>query len=606
MSKTLDQLLPPATPPAMLPETKDNLDIVTALTEYKREADENRKSGLNPRDTKWQQNLDLYHNRYDFTTKADWQSKNTMPEVPSYVDRFAAALKSSLGVGQWYTVEDPYDDENNLGDAIQKMTDVWLSTCGRNQVGTPLDFMSVFEEQVKLGALMAMSGVVIWRDDVPGGRVAFETVDPRNVWLDHTYRNLYRIRSTEIDVADLIRMADKRSAKGDPLYNVTEVQSAVTDYLQQRRVEAEQLTGNGQNVASNRKPIILDEYIASVVNDQGKLIMDDEVAMVCNDKFLVRGPEKKPFMHGRDWLVYTPLVNVPLSPYGRSYMEDFGGIAKVFTELTNLLLDAAYMSSMNAYALVPAMLLDPTQATSGIHPNKVFLLEDGYNAAEFAQKLELGSLDAGAMQVWQNIKNELSEAAGMNEIGLGQLPDKSHIAATAVSGAQQSTSMILRSVAQTIETRFLDPALDLVWKTGLQHVSRNDRKMQAAVGDEMFAALLDRREELIKRPMTFQARGISALISRQQKLQQLLQITQVIAQNQNLTTAFMQRIDMNKFIDLLFHLSNVDLSKLEPTARERMIAEVTGQLRQAGQGGQPGQQAQQQMGDLATQMGVAQ
>jgi hypothetical protein len=252
------------------------------------------------------------------------------------------------------------------------------------------------------------------------------------------------------------------------------------------------------------------------------------------------------------------------------------------------------------------MLLDPTQATSGIHPNKVFLLEDGYNAAEFAQKLELGSLDAGAMQVWQNIKNELSEAAGMNEIGLGQLPDKSHIAATAVSGAQQSTSMILRSVAQTIETRFLDPALDLVWKTGLQHVSRNDRKMQAAVGDEMFAALLDRREELIKRPMTFQARGISALISRQQKLQQLLQITQVIAQNQNLTTAFMQRIDMNKFINLLFHLSNVDLSKLEPTARERMIAEVTGQLRQAGQGGQPGQQAQQQMGDLATQMGVAQ
>ena len=63
---------------------------------YKREAVTNRSTGMNPRDDKWRDNMDLYWNRVDFSTKAEWQSKNVMPEVPSYVDRFAAALKEAM------------------------------------------------------------------------------------------------------------------------------------------------------------------------------------------------------------------------------------------------------------------------------------------------------------------------------------------------------------------------------------------------------------------------------------------------------------------------------------------------------------------------------
>ena len=100
--------------------------IVTALTDYKREAEDNRKGGLNPRDDKWRQNLDLYWNRYDFSGKADWQSQNVMPEVPSYVDRFAAALKEALVAlpNGFYTVTDPYDVNNDLTTPIKSMTDV--------------------------------------------------------------------------------------------------------------------------------------------------------------------------------------------------------------------------------------------------------------------------------------------------------------------------------------------------------------------------------------------------------------------------------------------------------------------------------------------------
>lgn len=586
--------------PTLTPQKQFILDT---LVGYKREAELNRKGGMNPRDDKWRQNLDLYWNRHDFSGKADWQSQNVMPEVPSYVDRFAAALKEALVAtpNGFYTVDDPYDKENNLGQAIKNMEDVWLSVLGKNQVGTPMDFATVFEDQMKLGALMASSGVVLWKDDVPGGRVAFESVDPRFVWLDHTYRGLYRIRRTEVDKADIARMA----AKSGKLYDTAEMSRLMTTLIDDNR-EKQELSGSSQEIVSTRGPVILDEYVASVVGPRGELLMDNDVVIIANDQFMIRGPEPNPFWHKHDWLVYTPLIPVPLSPYGRSYMEDFGSVAKVFTDLTNLILDATYTASMKAYAMVPAMLKDPTQVNSGVWPNKIFQLEEGYTAEEFVKDIQLGNIDPAAVNIWQAIKSELSDAAGMNEIGLGQLPDKTHIAATAVAGAQQSSSAMLRSIAQNVETRFLDPLLDLVWKTGLQKVSANDVRMANAAGQEMFAALMTRRRQLISHPITFQAKGISGLIQRQQKLQSLMQVMQVIAQDQNVLAAFMQRVDIRKLTELLFQLSNVDLSKIEISERERMIQNVTQPMQQAAQGGQPSAPALQEMGSVANAMGVAQ
>ena len=178
------------------PSSENERKIVPILNSYLQEARDARMGGLNPRDAKWEENLDLYWNRYNFANKAAWQAAETLPEVPSFVDRFAAALKEALITGPtgFYTVDDPADAEGDMTDAIKRMTDVWLSMCGRNQTGTCLGFPSVFEEQVKLGALMACSGVVTWKDDTKYGRVAIETVDPRFVWLDPTYRNLYRNR----------------------------------------------------------------------------------------------------------------------------------------------------------------------------------------------------------------------------------------------------------------------------------------------------------------------------------------------------------------------------------------------------------------------------
>jgi hypothetical protein len=147
------------TAPALVQADRDT-EIVNALESYRQEGVANRSVGLNPRDEKWRENLNLYWNRYDTSQKASWQAKETMPEVPAYVDRFAAAMKEALVAtpNSFYTVEDPHDQEREVTGAIKRMTDVWLGSVGRNQVGTVLGFPAVFEEQMKMGALMARSG----------------------------------------------------------------------------------------------------------------------------------------------------------------------------------------------------------------------------------------------------------------------------------------------------------------------------------------------------------------------------------------------------------------------------------------------------------------
>lgn len=569
----------------MAPTLENQLKIVPILEGYFQEADQARKSGLNPRDEKWEENTHLYWNRTDFSRKASWQARVQLPEVPTFVDRFGAALKEALVASPtgFYTVNDPADREHDLGDAIKRALDVWLSVCGRNQTGTCLSFPAVFEEQCKLGAIKACCSVTTWKNDIPGGRVAIETVDPSNVWLDPTNKNLYRIRRVELDKHTLREMATSRDGKGNPLWNLDAIEQMVSHIEDEDLRRREELTGTamGQKI-STREPVVMDEYIGTVIDGSGNVLAKDALMVVGNRQFLIRGPEPNPFWHKKDWMVFAPLVTVPLSVYGRSYMEDFGSVATAFNTLTNMLLDAVHTSSLKAFAVVPEMLLNPEQLNEGITPNKTFLLDGSQRAEDFMKAIDLGTLPAEAFSIWQAFKSELREAADLNEVGLGQFAPKGRTSATEISQTQESSSALIRSVAQTLETRFLNPTLDIAWKTGLQHVSRDNVAIRAAVGAEMWDALHANRKELIARPITFQAMGISMLIQKNRMLRSLMQLMQIMSQSDLLLQEFLKVADMGKFMKLLFHLSDIDLSKLVPTERERLIASFGQPMQQAG------------------------
>lgn len=575
--------LPLASVPTSPVASDQRTDILSTLSGYKAEAIAARDTGLNPRGPKWSQNSDLYWGRYDFSGKAPWQAKEVMPEVSMYVDRFAAALKTALNTAPFYTVRDPLDTEKDLTAPIKQLEDAWLSTCGRSAQGVPLDFSTTFEEVAKLGAIKAMCSVVTWKKDVPGGRVACDPVDPHFFWMDHTGRNLYRFRRTELDKIDLIKMLDMKSTGGDPLFDMEQLRLAIQSTggrgdeagTKDQQIKQENTGGGTNTQTSRRNPYMLEEWIATVVDSTGNLVEEEHsLYNVINDQFLVRGPEQNPYWHGNDWVTYAPTVIAPLSVYGRSYMEDFGSIAKTYNDMTNLLLDAVHTSSLNAFAVVVEALDNPEVLAGGIVPNLLLKVDAGFDPNKVFASLELGKLDQGGVQVWQALLQKLQTASGINEQGLGQLPSKTHISATASDSADANQSAMLRGTAQTMETRWIDPTLDNIWKTGMQFTNFKDPRIVAAIGPEFASMFNARKKEFITRPMTFQARGISEMIAKKQAFQQIIALMQVIGQNQNLAQLFIQSTDLKAFMGQLFYLSGIDPKTIGMSARAQAIQSV--------------------------------
>lgn len=579
----------------------DLQQIIQVLQSYRAEAEQARQSGPNPRDSTWEANWDRYWGRYNNAEKADWQSKHVMPEVPLMVDRWAAAMREALdGQSEFFTVVDANGETSQLHVHIAKVMKTLLARCSRTPDGHVMNFSSIFEDQMKMGAIMATCAAVTWQEDKQeSGWVRVESVDPREVWYDPQGRNLYRKRQYEVDKHELLQMARESDDEDNPLYDMDQIEQLAAQVDEEQRENRRRSTGTGQEQAGNsgRKPIKIEEWLGTIILPDGRVAASDALTIVANDKFIIRGPEENPFWHERDWIVYTPMVSVPLSVYGRSYMEDWVEVADAFIELTNLMLDGVFVSAIKSFVANPELLDEPQDLLEGVAPNKVFTTsEEIDDVRRFIAQIDLGQLPGEAFQIWQALKNELQEGAKLNEISLGQLAPNSRTTATEIQQVQQSGSSMIRSMARSIEDRFLEPILTLIWKTALQHMDFTD--IQSQIGEEVALMLNERRSEFADSGIQFRVRGLSGLIDRQTKLQNVLTVLQTVGQNQLLAQQLIQRISPNKLLEQIFSLFGLDMREFEPDEIEQLENQLLAQQGEQAEGqAQPAQEGQQAEGE---------
>ena len=136
--------------------------------------------------------------------------------------------------------------------------------------------------------------------------------------------------------------------------------------------------------------------------------------------------------------------------------------------------------------------------------------------------------------------------------------------------------------------------------------------MESIAGKEMFQALMSNRKELVKRPLTFQARGISSLIQKAQLLQSLIQVMQVMASNEILLREFLQVADVGKLVDLIIDLSGIDKTRLQLSEREKLIKSIAqpieqkqNQVEEDNKGRNAGPNTQKDAADIAQQLGIS-
>jgi hypothetical protein len=296
-----------------------------------------------------------------------------------------------------------------------------------------------------------------------------------------------------------------------------------------------------------------------------------------DERSILRGPIRNPFWHGRDWRVAAPLIQIPFSVYGRSWVEGFRGLVDTYTSMTNLILDASFIEAMKAFMVWPDALEDPTQADS-IHAGKTYLASDQVQTGTpFIQTVDTGRLSPTTFTAWQALQQLIREATSQNELSLGQLPPKGDITATEIVGAQQGQSQLIRSMARDLEQRVVAPILDLLWSVGLQFLDPDDKRMRQDLGPETFDMMVAQKTDFRDRRIRFKANGISASLEKADKVRAKLSILQTVSDNQFLLQLFQQKYSMERLVGSILADMGVDLTDLELTADERARAEVANQ-----------------------------
>ncbi len=600
----------------------DDHEIVQLLNGYFEEAENARETGLEPRHDVWEQNLNAFWMRHDFTDKQPWQSREKSSAVASYCERFAAGQREALmSDPNWIEIEDRYDETGELGKFATKLTRLALDFAGTNLSGQPVAFEHDFGNHVLTGTLMAMCAAVTW--DPRNGRVQIEQRDPRQTYLDPTGRGLYRVSFWETDKETLLRMAELKNQLGEPLYDAEAIEELVATHSLDVAQNLEDSSGQGAHLTSARTPILIKEWLVDLIDTSGgnaekKVVRERQLIVTANDSVIIRGPEKNPYWHGKDWVVFHTVLQSPMkSVGGRTYVETFRPSVQTHENVTNRILDAFSLSSLNAFEVNPDVLDDPSALEEGISPNMTIFRDPDAPAGDLAVRpIELGrQTGQDASNIWNATRRDMQEAGGQSDLSLGQTA-RGETTATEAQLSNAGQSALQNSISIDIDVAYLAPICELVYYTALQHVGSASKGIWSALSEDEQQMLTARRSEFKEQPIQVRAKGLTNSVKRKQRLRGLTGALNVIGGNPVLMQEYMKDYSVGKLVARLLSDFGVDTNDLalssdqkfqrddairQQKAKEQAAAAMAGPM--AAMAGAPGMEGEATGGPTASQQG---
>lgn len=529
-----------------------------------------------PREATWTQAWDLYNGYYDWSTKADWQSKYNIPKVRSIVDKAAGTFRRALlRVKKFYSIESESKLGTQKGYFTQMIMDYWLDKAGFVEQLTnglkaglitsqivlkvwwkwepedTLDIESTIQnEAVKEFGLEVGTRAVEKKKVKHGskivGKLGIQAIDPFKFWIVPNTNGTAVIEKTEASIADLDALVEKgiydreaverlkQSASSNLVDADLGLSPGATKYYEaQRKGElSTTITSTGYI-----RTVDLFHYWGDIYDKDGSVIMRNCTFTMANNEHLLRKPRPNPFFHGKPPYVWgTPYI-VPFSNYNRGIVEDISGLAKMITELANLVIDGAQFDAAKAFELDVDLIYNAAEAEKGIYPGSVFRkkgLLDPTGQRPLIKVVDTGKVPQEAMQILSYLDKELQEASAVTEFTGGY---------SASSGARKTATEVqtkagqglanLDEAARTVEETVINPLLSLCAKTIYQfhdnyamprlveNFPQTTSMLRGMSPEERYATMVGGFE--------FEARGVSIMMDKAQSLSQITQFLQTVA-----------------------------------------------------------------------------
>jgi hypothetical protein len=420
------------------------------------------------------------------------------------------------------------------------------------EAGTPVIDMRT-RQPVRAGS------PTVKRNEKQTWRLCVDLVDVKNYYPDPTGRGLFEIHRVERDIWEVWEKAEQG------IYDMNAVKELMNDTpmpKEDKRKEAHR----GQNESGNpsfRKRCYLDEYWGTILDKDGKVQMKNAIFTVANDKYIIRRPEPNPYWHGMSIFVALPLVRVPHSVWHKALYDSASALNLAINEIFNLILDGGIAAVWGIGQLRTDYLADSRQVSGGIPQGVTLAVTNNLPVgAKVYEKTTDSTIPPEAMQVFEALNREFTQAALTNEIKLGSLPPR-QVLATEIAQADQSQAVTLDAIIANMERNGINHIILLSWLTILQHIKQMDpEEVSALIGKgpaQMLLAFEDAEIFAALAPTAhFRVFGLSALLSRVRDFQKTVALMQSVMGNPFLAQAFIQKYSGDRILNMMMKQLNIN------------------------------------------------
>jgi hypothetical protein len=512
--------------------------IVKQVMELHTHADTARKA----KEVQWGKNWALWNNEYDWRRKASWQSQRAIPKVPMLVDvasgRMAGALHTA---GRYFAIEGHGTDAKQRAVAGEALTRDWLE---RREVRFPAQVA----EGIR-GAMLCATAVWKVRWDT---QLRVDTIDPYDWWEDPWNRGRFVIHRSVRDYDQLLAMARNGDFDEEMVRAVSgDTGREETDAWRERAGLSEPAH------ASGRRSVEILELWGTIFDVTGEVIpgCEDCWCVIADRQHLIRPPEPNPLWHDGWPFIRVSPKPVPFAPYGKGLVDDVSDMAEGYTELWNLLYDAAMLDAIPIWEvnttnlaydgqlirLAPGMQIDKNTPDPVLTPAL-----KGHNGSQLA------------LPVVSRWGVEIENQTGVTQDLMGHVGSGPRRTATEAMGQKQQSGVFLHDLGRTMEVDGIGPLADMAFRTIVQYmpsalyIAPRFRELLGNTPASILASMNnEQRYQYLCTQHTVRGRGVAGVFTRVEDLGRLLQFFQVVQMFPQLGALVKDDALMRKFIESL-------------------------------------------------------
>jgi hypothetical protein len=530
----------------------------------------------------WNTNWNLYNNDYDWRRKASWQSQTPIPKVPMLVDFASDEIAGAIqATGRYFVFEAPGQEGKRRAAMGEAITRDWLQR-------PDVRLSTKFGESTR-GAMLCASGIlkVYWG----ASGLEVDVVDPYDFWVDPEGSGRYAIHRSVVDYDRLLAMADEGMYDKEVVQRVTGDTGTDEDHAWRQR------SGLNEPIAvSGRRRVELLEFWGYIPDVNGEPLegCEDCWCVLADRQHLIRAPEPNPFWHGKWPFVRFHSNPVPFSPYGKALISDISGMAKQYTELGNLVFDAAILDAIPIWEVNQSAMAYEAQ-TIRIHPGMQLARNGVEPILQAAQKPYTAS--NLALPVWSRWGKELENQSGVTQDIMGHVGGGPRRTATEASGQKQQSAKFLSNLAKNIEVNGVAPLADMSLRTIVQfmpsfmYYTQRYRELLGPQASSILAGKTnEERYQYLCTQHTVRGRGVAGVFTRVEDLGRILQLMQVLQMFPQYAARVNDEVVLRKFLEGVgWEADDVMLTDPQEIAQKMQMLQAQQQqqeaLRGSGQGG---------------------